>query len=58
MQRRAQAVLDHALRREVGQCGVHVFDRGAYRRLPASEVAQRIVVSDRRVQLVPVEVLA
>jgi hypothetical protein len=43
--------------REVGQCGVHAFDRGAYRRLPTSEVAQRIVVSDRRVQLVPVEVL-
>lgn len=44
--------------RVVGQCGVHVFDRGAYRRLPASEVDQRIVVSDRSVQLVPVEVLA
>lgn len=43
---------------ELGQCGVHLFDSGGYRRLTANEVAQRIVVSDRRVQLMPVEVLA
>jgi len=43
---------------EVGQCGVHVFDSSAYRRLAVAEVAQRIVVTDRRVQLIPVEVLA
>jgi len=44
--------------REVGQCGVHTFDGGAYRRLSVSEVARRIVVSKRRVEFVPVEVLA
>lgn len=44
--------------REVNECGVHAFDRGSYRRFPASEVIQRIVVSKRQAQLVPVEVLA
>lgn len=44
--------------REVSQCGVHVFDNGAYRRIAAGEAAQRLTVSDRRVHVVPVEVLA
>lgn len=42
----------------VHQCGVHVFDAGRYRRLPALEVETRIVVSDRSLEIIPVEVLA
>lgn len=42
----------------VEQCGVHVYDMGAYRRLSSGETASRIVVGDHRVEFVPVEVLA
>lgn len=41
----------------VSHCGVHVFDDGAYRRFAPCEVAQRVHLSERPVQLVPVEVL-
>lgn len=44
--------------RATEECGVHVFDDGAYRRLSDRETARRIITTDRRVQLVPVEVLA
>jgi len=41
----------------MSQCGVHSFEGGAYRRLNSSEVAKRICISERRVQVIPVEVL-
>jgi hypothetical protein len=42
---------------EISEFGVHTYDGGAYRRVSATEVARRIVLSNRSVQLVPVEVL-
>jgi hypothetical protein len=43
--------------REIGNCGVHVFDYGAYRRLTSLETMRRINISQRPIQIVPVEVL-
>lgn len=40
------------------ECGVHLFDGGAYRRFDAAEVAQRIGFSDTSVKVVYVEVPA
>lgn len=42
----------------VRQCGVHMFDEGVYRQLGHDEVASRVRVSDRAVQVVEVEVPA
>ena len=42
---------------DVRQCGVHVFDAGAYRRLTHLEIDAVITVSDRPLEVVPVEVL-
>lgn len=44
--------------RTIDECGVHAFDKGAYRRLLTREVAERIVITSGQVELVPVEVLA
>jgi proteasome lid subunit RPN8/RPN11 len=42
----------------VEDCGVHVFDRGSYRRLGAPEVARRVAMSPSKVELVDLEVPA
>lgn len=42
----------------VKQCGVHVFDRGGYRRLAGSEIDRRIEVRDQPVVVVQCEVPA
>jgi hypothetical protein len=44
--------------RDFAECGVHMFDGGAYRRLGTIEVSKRIALCERRVRVVPVEVLA
>jgi hypothetical protein len=43
--------------RLVSQCGAHVYDAGAYRRLSSAETGRRIVIGEHRVHFVPVEVL-
>lgn len=42
---------------DIRQCGVHVFDAGAYRRLAIPEIDSRINVSDRPLEVVRLEVL-
>jgi proteasome lid subunit RPN8/RPN11 len=41
-----------------GECGVHLFDGGAYRRLSDTEVARRIALSAAAVEVVNLEVPA
>ncbi|HYW55765.1 MAG TPA: hypothetical protein VE934_02300 [Polaromonas sp.] len=43
---------------DLRECGIHIFDRGAYRQLAPAEVGARIHVSERTVEVVPVEVPA
>jgi hypothetical protein len=43
---------------DVRQCGVHIYDHGAYRQFAPSEVVSRIRVINRAVEVVTVEVPA
>jgi hypothetical protein len=40
------------------ECGVHLFDAGAYRRLPPTEVAARVRIADRQSVVLDLEVRA
>ena len=42
----------------IEECGVHMFDRGDYRRLDATEVARRIMIVPSEVEFVELEVPA
>jgi hypothetical protein len=42
----------------VEECGVHLFDRGGYRRMRGIEIKQRIKTLACQVQVIPVEVAA
>lgn len=42
----------------IAECGVHTFDRGNYRRLVATEVARRIVITPTLAKVVDLEVPA
>ena len=42
----------------IAECGVHMFDRGDYRRLAATEVARRVAIIPSVVEVVDLEVPA
>ena len=42
----------------IEECGVHMFDRGNYRRLGAAEVARRVRILPAKVEVVDLEVPA
>ncbi len=42
----------------IEECGVHMFDRGSFRRLGAAEVARRVSILPAKVEVVDLEVPA
>lgn len=42
----------------LAECGVHLFDKGSYRRFPPHEVAARIRILDKKVSVIDLEVHA
>ena len=43
---------------DLNQCGVHVFEKGHYRRMPTTEISQRIKISDIETKKIQCEVPA